>query len=54
MNAAIVVAALHASPAFRQDVESARRELAAYRQSTTAMDPVQCTAEKVLISTTPY
>ena len=54
MNASIVVAALHASPAFRHDVESARRELAAYRQSPAAMDAGQCTAEKALISTTPY
>jgi acid phosphatase (class A) len=54
MNAAIVVAALHASPAFWQDAASARRELAAYRQSTAAMDAGQCTAEKALISTTPY
>jgi acid phosphatase (class A) len=54
MNAAIVVAALHASPAFRQDAESARRELAAYRQSTPAMDAGQCTAEKALIGTAPY
>jgi acid phosphatase (class A) len=54
MNASIVVAALHASPAFWQDAASARRELAAYRQSTAAMDAGQCTAEKALISTTPY
>lgn len=54
MNAAIVVAALHASPAFRQDAASARSELAAYRQSTAAMNAGQCTVEKALISTTPY
>ena len=54
MNAAIVVAALHASSTFRQDAESARRELAAYRQSAATMDAGQCMAEKALISTTPY
>ncbi|KRE83576.1 hypothetical protein ASG75_14530 [Rhodanobacter sp. Soil772] len=54
MNAAIVVAALHASPAFRQDAESARRELAVYRQSTAAVDAGQCAVEQALISTTPY
>ena len=54
MNAATVVAALHASPAFRRDAASARRELAAYRQSAAATDAGQCAAEKALISTTPY
>ncbi|MBT2144360.1 MULTISPECIES: phosphatase PAP2 family protein [unclassified Rhodanobacter] len=54
MNAAIVVAALHASPAFRQDVESARRELASYRQSTAPIDGQQCAAERTLISASPY
>lgn len=54
MNAAIVVAALHASPAFRQDVESARRELATYRQSTASMDGQRCLAERALISIAPY
>jgi acid phosphatase (class A) len=54
MNAAIVVAALHASPAFRQDAESARRELATYRQSTALMDGQRCLTERALISIAPY
>lgn len=54
MNASIVVAALHATPAFRQDVDSARSELAKYRRSTAPMDAGQCAAEKSLISVAPY
>lgn len=54
MNASITVAALHASPAFRQDVDSARGELASYRHSTAPMDAGQCAAEKSLIRAAPY
>jgi acid phosphatase (class A) len=53
-SAALVVAALHASPVFRQDVASAQRELAAYRRSTAAADAQQCAAERALIDATPY
>lgn len=54
MNAAMVMAALHASPAFRQDVESARRELAGHRQAAAPIDGQQCAAERALISAAPY
>lgn len=54
MNASIVVAALHASPAFRQDVAAARAELAGYRRATAPMDAGQCAAQKSLISAAPY
>ena len=50
-NGALLVAALHASPAFRRDVEAARRELA--RQPHAAPD-ASCTAEAALLGTTPY
>ncbi|MHB1059506.1 MAG: acid phosphatase [Rhodanobacter sp.] len=54
MNASLVVAALHASPAFRQDAESTRRELDGYRRSTAPADARQCAAERTLIGAAPY
>jgi len=54
MNGAMVVAALHAVPAFRRDAEAARRELAGYRHRTPPMAANVCAAERALIRPLPY
>ena len=54
MNGAMVVAALHAVPAFRRDAEAARRELVGYRHRTPPMAANVCAAERALIRPLPY
>jgi acid phosphatase (class A) len=51
-NASALVAALHGSKAFRDDVEAVRGEIAAARQGAPA--PAQCDVEAALIAKTPY
>ncbi|MGZ6017755.1 MAG: acid phosphatase [Phenylobacterium sp.] len=52
-NGGILVAALHASPEFRADVEAARAELAAARKAGPAPDPAVCAKEAELLKS-PY
>jgi acid phosphatase (class A) len=53
---AALVATLHGSPAFRDDVAAARSELAALRATpgAPAPDAPVCTAQKALLGPTPY
>ena len=53
-NGAIVVAGLHGSPAFRADMDAARKELAALRKSAKVPDGAACAAEAELIGASPY
>lgn len=53
-NAAALVAALHGSPAFRADLEAARREVEAARRVGPAPDPAACAAQMRLIEKSPY
>lgn len=53
-NASIVVAALHGQPAFRNDMEIARKEVAAARAAGPAPDPAACAAEAELVAKSPY
>ena len=46
MSGAVVVAALHASPEFRADMDAARQELAGLRASAQAPSGAACTAER--------
>ena len=51
-NGAALVAALHGSKAFRDDVDGVREEIAAARKAATA--PAQCDAESALVARSPY
>jgi acid phosphatase (class A) len=51
-NASALVAALHGSKAFRDDVEAVRDEIAKARAA--ASTPAQCDVEAALIAKTPY
>lgn len=46
MSGAVVVAALHASPEFRADMDAARKELAGLRASAAAPNGTACAAER--------
>lgn len=48
-NGGVVVAALHSSPEFRADMETARAEIAAARKSGPAPDPAACAKEAELV-----
>ncbi|HEY3950207.1 phosphatase PAP2 family protein [Phenylobacterium sp.] len=52
-NGSIVVAALHSSPAFRADLETARTEIAAARKAGPAPDAAACAKEAPLLAS-PY
>ncbi|WP_158543474.1 acid phosphatase [Dyella solisilvae] len=54
MNGAAVVATLHASPAFQQQLAEARAELADYRRAVPSNAGAQCSAERAMIEPTPY
>jgi acid phosphatase (class A) len=49
MSGAVVVAALHASPAFRHDMDAARAELAGLRRSAPKPDAQACARESALV-----
>jgi len=51
-NGAALVAALHGSKAFRDDLDGVRDEIAKARERATA--PAQCDAEAALIAKSPY
>lgn len=52
---AALVAALHGDPAFRADLEAARKELAALRASSPPLpDAAACQAQSALIAKTPW
>lgn len=51
-NGAALVAALHGSKAFRDDVDGVREEIAEARKAATA--PAQCDAESALVAKSPY
>jgi acid phosphatase (class A) len=51
-NGAALVAALHGSKAFRDDLDGVRDEIAELRKSATA--PAQCDVEAALIAKSPY
>lgn len=53
-NGSILVAGLHGSPAFRADMEAARKELEALRKTAAKPDPAKCAAEAELIAKSPY
>lgn len=53
-NGSIVVAALHGSKEFRDDLEAVRAELAAARKSGPAPDPKACAVEAALAEKTPF
>ena len=53
-NGSVLVAALHGSKAFRDDLEVARAELAAARKTGTVADPKACAAEMALAEKTPF
>jgi acid phosphatase (class A) len=53
-NGAILVAALHGSPAFRADMEAARAEVAAARAQGPAPDPASCAREAAMMAKSPY
>lgn len=53
-NGSVLVAALHGSRAFRDDLEAARAELAAARTAGPAPDPAACVAEMALAEKTPF
>jgi acid phosphatase (class A) len=53
--AAALVAALHGTPVFRDDVAAARSELAALRAtSAPALDAPTCAAQQALLGPSPY
>ena len=52
-NGVILVAALHASPEFRADIETVRAEIAAARKAGPAPDPAACAKEAELLKS-PY
>lgn len=54
MNGAAVVATLHATGAFQNQLAAARAELADYRKVTPSNAGPQCSAERALIEPTPY
>jgi acid phosphatase (class A) len=54
LNASALVAALHGSAEFRADMDKARAELAALRQSAPAPDAGQCKTEQDLIARRPW
>ncbi|MBO9706960.1 MAG: phosphatase PAP2 family protein [Caulobacter sp.] len=51
-NASALVAALHGSKAFRDDLDAVRTEIAEARAK--AAQPAQCEVEKALVAKTPY
>lgn len=53
-NGAILVAALHANPEFRADLEAARSEVAAARRTGPVPDPASCAKEAALYAKSPY
>lgn len=54
MVGASLVSAVHASPTFRSDLESARMELASLRRSGRAPDPAMCARESALLAKPAY
>lgn len=52
-NGSIVAAALHSSPEFRADLDTARQEIAAARKAGPAPDPTKC-AQEAELSKSPY
>jgi acid phosphatase (class A) len=54
MVGASLVSAVHASPTFRGDLESARMELASLRRSGHAPDPAMCARESALLAKPAY
>ena len=52
-NGSILVAALHSSPEFRADLDTARQEIAAARKAGPAPDPAACAKEAELMKS-PY
>lgn len=53
-NASALVAALHGSKAFRDDVDAVRAELAEVRKSAAAAPAAQCSVEQALTAKTPW
>jgi acid phosphatase (class A) len=53
-NASIVVAALHGSKRFRDDLDAARREVAKARKASPAPDAATCAREAELVANSPY
>jgi acid phosphatase (class A) len=53
-NGAILVAGLHGAPAFRADMDAARKELEALRKTAPKPDAAKCAAEAELIAKSPY
>lgn len=54
LNGSILVAGLHGDPAFRQDLEIARKEVAAARKAGPAPDPAACAKEAEIVAQQPY
>jgi acid phosphatase (class A) len=54
MAGAAATAALHAQPAFRQDLEAARAELLKARAAAPAPDPALCRAEAAALAERAY
>lgn len=54
MAGAVVFTALHASPAFRHDVEAARAELATLRRTAPRPDEQRCAAEAAALAVRPW
>lgn len=54
LNGSIMVAVLHGVKPFRDDMEAARKELAAARAAGPAPDPAACASDAALISKSPY
>jgi acid phosphatase (class A) len=54
MAGASAVAALHASPEFRADLEAARKELPQARAAAPAADAGACRAEAAAVASTAY
>jgi acid phosphatase (class A) len=54
MAAAAATAALHAQPAFRQDLEAARAELPKARAAAPSPDPAACRAEAAALADRAY
>jgi acid phosphatase (class A) len=53
-NASVLVAALHGSEAFRQDMDAARQEIAAARKAGPAPEGAACAVEAELAAKSPY
>jgi acid phosphatase (class A) len=53
-NGAILVAALHANPQFRADLDAARAEIAAARAAGPAPDPAACAQEAAMMAKSPF